>query len=132
MPAETSKRCYWKESDAVRVVGELEQSGLTIAEFARRHGESAQRLKRWRKRLGLPPRRKVSKPKPNTTPPITLLPVRIREQAPAAAPDPVTCAAAVRPSPFELLLGNGRTLRVPVDFDAVALSRLLGVLEPSC
>jgi hypothetical protein len=38
------------------------------------------------------------------------------------------------PSPFEVVLAGGRTLRVPPRFDAAALRGLLAVLEevPSC
>lgn len=33
---------------------------------------------------------------------------------------------------FEVVLSRGRSVRVPSRFDAAALSRLLGVLEPPC
>ena len=38
-------------------------------------------------------------------------------------------AAAVAPLPFELELGADRKLRIPPQFDAAALDRLLAVLE---
>ena len=33
---------------------------------------------------------------------------------------------------FEVVVGGGRVIRVPADFDAAALSRLVTVLEERC
>jgi hypothetical protein len=35
----------------------------------------------------------------------------------------------VAPSPFEVVVGGGRVVRVPIEFDADALGRLLAVVE---
>jgi transposase-like protein len=41
---------------------------------------------------------------------------------------PITARASSAPA-FELMVSTGRTVRVPADFDAEALQRLLAVLE---
>ncbi len=41
---------YWTEAEAQEVLEAYEASGLSVAEFARRHGLGAQRLRWWKKR----------------------------------------------------------------------------------
>ncbi len=58
-----------------------------------------------------------------------LVPVRVVDPEPQR-PKPLPCSASVGPAPaFEVLLANGHCIRVPGDFDAEALSRLLRTLE---
>ena len=100
-----------------RILGELERSGLTVREFARRCGIPAGTLGYWRyieRRRGrrpVGPRRRAAKVEL-----IELTPVRAQERAEA----------------FELALGRGRVLRIPAGFEAEALGRLLAVLERPC
>lgn len=44
----------WSESEARAVLDDWRRSGLSLAEFARRRGTSAQRVSWWRKRLPAP------------------------------------------------------------------------------
>ena len=116
---------YWRECDARLVLAELEASGLRLAAFCRQRGLSSQRLRLWRNRLAATAGAGKQRP---PAPALTLLPVRItsgRSTVPAKA------AMASSQSPFELSLGDCRTLRVPCDFSAEARARLLGVLESS-
>lgn len=45
----------WTPEHAAGVLRELDASGLTLAQFARRRGLCVQRLRRWRDRLVVPP-----------------------------------------------------------------------------
>jgi transposase-like protein len=88
------------------VLAELERSGASLAAFARREGLSAERLYRWRARL--------------TKTRATFVEIR---------PDVVVSATG---GVLEVVLAGGRAVRVPSDFDEVALRRLIAVLEGAC
>ena len=106
-------------------------SGLSCAEFAAELGVNARTLTYWKWMLGKEargekrvwkvrkarasrvPRAAASEP-PRSTPVVTGL---------------VEVQAAPRDGRFELELGVGRRLRVPMSFDAADLRRLLDVLE---
>ncbi|MCP3915684.1 MAG: IS66 family insertion sequence element accessory protein TnpB [bacterium] len=88
------------------LVGELEESGLSLAAFARMKGEPTWRLYGWRRRL----KRKSPASEP------AFVPVRIVD-----APNP--------PAPLEIELGCQRRILVPPGFDEAALQRLVRVLE---
>ncbi len=102
-------------SEARALLEELTTSGLKPSVFAQRKGLSTQCLSYWSKKLGIPLR---------STPPSTLpafLPVQFHA-APAPAPTPTRAR-------FEIALREGRTLRVPVDFDRTALTHLVATLQ---
>ena len=106
----TAGRVRWRTDDARWVLDRFVASGLTIGAFAAREGLSAQRLYRWRARLGGPP--------------------------PAAAGFiEVTPMRTVSAAPIEVTLSSGDVLRVPETFSDDALRRLLAVLgerTPRC
>jgi hypothetical protein len=59
--ARSSTQQSWSAEQARRVVDEWKQSGVTVAEFARKRGLVPERLYLWRKRLpALMPRRRQS------------------------------------------------------------------------
>lgn len=103
---------YWTEDEARRVLGQLDASGLTAAEFGRRRGIAEKRLRWWRRRLG--------SPSPSSG--LAMVPVRIKP--PAASPG----EAAV---PIEVVVGDA-VVRVPIGFDAVTLTRVVDVLRSPC
>jgi hypothetical protein len=107
---------YWTEDEARRVLGQLETSGLTLAEFGRRTGIAEKRMRWWRKRLG---KRSRSCAKA-----LAMVPVRIKVPA---APS----SAAPAAPPIEVVVGD-LVVRIPVGFDAETLARLVGVLRPAC
>jgi hypothetical protein len=90
-----------------RLLERRERQGLTYRELARQTGESPTTLAWWSSRLRR--ERGGSRgfvelvPKPGSTTP--------------------------RPGSFEIVLGSGRRVVAPADFDEGALRRLLGVLE---
>ena len=81
----------------------LEQSGESLAAFAKREGLSSERLYRWRAKLSKQAFVEV-RHEPARTETVDVL---------------------------EVVVATGRVVRVPRDFDAGALRRLLAVLEAS-
>ncbi len=86
----------------------LASSGQTLAEFAKHEGIKVQGLERWQRRSASdqavePPAFVELRPKAS----------RMSESA----------------SMFEVVVGTGRVVRVPPDFDSSALRRLLAVME---
>lgn len=100
----------WSAEDARAVLAELEGSGLSADEFAARTGLDPKRLYRWRRRL------------------------REAERSLFVEVTAKPTSAPVRAGVFVVELGNGRTVRVPVGFDAAELRRLVEALEdpPAC
>lgn len=95
-----------------RVLARWEQSGLTLAEFARRAGMSAGTLAWWRHTLRASER--------------TVADGRFVE---VPMPRALTEAARPVPAPFEVVFGDGTVVRVPGAFDAAALARLFAVID---
>lgn len=108
-----------RPAEAQRLLAAFERSGLTRAEFERRHNLSPNRLSWWRKRLGL-----VASAAPLASAAVTFLPVRVEAPSRATPPPPTTPAA-----PIELVLPEGVVLRVPPSFEATDLTRLLTILR---
>ena len=96
------------------------RSGLTIRDFCSQHRLSEPSFYSWRRLLSERDREKTKpavarrpgKDAANTRP--AFVPIRI-----VSAP----------PATIEVLLGNGRVLRVPAGFDAATLRQLLAVME---
>ena len=91
----------WTEREARAALGALAESGESLASFAEREGLSAAKLYRWRARLSEPAFVEL-RPEPRRTEESGVL---------------------------EVVVGGGRVVRVPADFDADVLRRLLAVLE---
>ena len=111
--ARVAKLRYWQAEDARVVVKAWKDSGERIPAFARRHGIKPRRLGQWVRRLESPGGG------------MAFHPVRV-VQAPAQE--------RPGPDPIEVVLGDGRSVRVPSGFAAQDLERVLGVLEarPAC
>lgn len=92
-------------------VGRWEASGLSAAAFAERAGISAKSLVWWRWKLR-------SLPQAPAPAALNFLPVRVVDTR--ARP-----AGAGRP--IEVALPNGRVVRVPPEFDAAELERVLAI-----
>ena len=92
-------------------------SGLSVRAFCRRHRLSEATFYARRRSLGQPPSAGAGAAEP-----LTFVPISVRH-------DTLLPAAAA----LELVLGNGRLLRIPQGFDPAALRHLLAALEdPSC
>lgn len=109
-----SRRREWAER-----VGRWRRSGLTARRFAASIGVNAATLSHWAWRLNREKRdrqrqtvkRRSAAGCVDTASFVEIVPSRVLEQR------------------FEIELVDGRRVRVPVDFDALALSRLLGLLS---
>ena len=96
-------------------VDEYLHGELTLREYCNHHQLNRSTFGYWRRQVGEQARRSVPKPSVQI---VRLDVVEVGESA-----------AARNATPFELVLGNGRLVRVPVDFDAAALERLVSVVE---
>ena len=91
-------------------------SGLTAQQYATELGIKASTLQYWKHKLGqpeLPPGRKAGRA------------TRAQALPSLLELQPIVTASATT---FELEIGGGRRLRIPVGFDAPSLERLLEVL----
>lgn len=93
-----------------KVVTAWQRSGLAATEFCRRRGLSRRTFGWWRWRLGVSPAAAGS----------GFVAVKLENGVPVIAPSR---------SVFEIVGRKGHLVRVTSDFDAEALSRLMGVLE---
>jgi len=100
----TSSQKKWTSVDAGLALDVLAESGLSVPAFAEREGIDPQRVYFWKRRLGKTSRRTTAK---------------FVEVTPRSA-------AAV-----EVVLRNGRILRVPASIDPAALRDLVAALEES-
>jgi transposase len=106
----------WTKASAREILEAHRRSGMTVVRFAAEHGFDPMRLYRWRRHLrerGVP---SIEIP--------TFVPVHITN----------TQHVESTSAQMDLILGNGRTLRVGSNFDEQALCRLVGALEsmPPC
>jgi transposase len=117
-------RRSFSAEEKVRLVAETFQPGETVTGVSRRHGICTSLLHRWRRAArGEVPQRRAPAPR--------LLPVRlVAPGAPAPPPaEPSGAAGGVAPASIEVVLRNGRMLRVGATTDAAAVARLAAALE---
>jgi hypothetical protein len=94
-------------------VAQWSSSGLTGGDFARRAGVSEGSLRWWKWRLASEAGNAATKKPTTKVSPLTF----------------VELTSAVPREAFEVVLTTGVRIRVPADFDAAAVERLLEVLE---
>ena len=107
-------------ADWETMVHRWQGSNLTLSDFAERERINPDRLVWWERRLRLS-RPKASQPRLSRS--------RQPEQTRFIQLVPALERAAASGCPFELVVGRGRAIRVPVGFDEASLVRLVGVLE---
>jgi hypothetical protein len=118
-----AKEAHWRDRLAQRAA-----SGLTIAEWCRRHQISETLLHYWKGAIArrdggpLKPKRPVGAGAPA---PAAF--VRVRLAPPLKTP--AAAAAAVAGGGVEIVLAGSRLVRVGAGFDAPTLARVLAVLE---
>ena len=96
-------------------------SGLSANEFAAELGVNAATLAQWKYRLAAESR--AARPSETALAPAALSFVEVNAEAQPVAPE-----RPAAQSTFDLVLLNGITVRVPSQFDAVALRRLVDVM----
>ena len=106
-----TRKKRWSEAEGRQVLDEWRRSGLSPADFARRHRLAEVRLLRWRARL----EEQVASVDPVTA---AFLPVKIKESAAQDTGEGVA-----------LVLTSGVTIRVPVGTSPAWVARLVQALE---
>jgi transposase-like protein len=107
--AETVARRRWRAADARVLIEAWRQSGQTLTAFAQSHDVHPERLGRWHRLL-----------RTELQAPVRFHPVQVRQIQPQRAEPGER---------IELVLLDGRSIRVPHGFDAGDLRRVLHVLE---
>jgi hypothetical protein len=110
-----AKERFWR-----RMLRRFARSGLNIRDFCKGQHLREPSFYHWRPVLA---QRDHEAAPPAQVAPLSFLPVQIRADVPTA-PVPAAPAPAI-----EVVLVNGRCLRVPAGFDAELLRRLLVLLE---
>ena len=106
------KERFWR-----RMLRRWQRSNLTVRDFCSQQQLSEPSFYAWRRLIA---ERDRQPPAAQPTPTPAFVPVRVVP--------PISATAAI-----ELVLGNGRLLRVPAGFDPATLRQLLAVIEaPSC
>ena len=108
-----------RETWTARVDG-WKRSGLSKAGYASEIGVNVSSLKWWIWKIGAETRRATTAPKRRARAAKKLAPMTFVEMTGAAGREPM-----------EIVLRDGRRVRVPFDFDDAALERLLRVIERS-
>ena len=114
MLASDQRRAHSPELRA-RLVSEILSGQATVSELSRREGICTSVLHRWHRRA------RLDAGLPVTTTPPTLLPVRVEPQLPTQASKPA--------AGLEVVLGNGRVLRVSPGTDPGLVAQMAAALE---
>lgn len=116
-----------REDEMRAVLGRWERSGLPLSRFAEREGIGRKTLYRWRRRLGVGGDR-VRRGRPPVGPG-----GKSRSQSPSASMftevSTALGAAQSLATKFEVVFGDGTTVRVPAQFDRDCLRVLLQALR---
>lgn len=106
------RRRRWSREAKLRILAEADQPGVRIGDVARRHDIYPAQIRLWRQTFG-----HFSAP--------TFLPVQLVEEI-SSGQAPVMPPASVA---IEILLRNGRSLKVPADLDRRLLTSLIACVE---
>lgn len=117
--AAAAGRSYWGEAEARPVVRAWASSGQSLRAFATTHGLKAARVSRWAKRLG---KRRGGRRRPGRT---GIAPLKLRFHP----VELVGNATAPERTSIEVVLLDGRRVRVASGFASEDLERVLQVME---
>ena len=124
-----ARRSFTPEEKA-RWLAEATQPGARVLEVARRHGICASLLHRWRRQAEGRPVRKVAR---RPAQPASFVPLLIDtadpERPPLASAPAAPASPGMADAPIEVVLRNGRVLRVGAGTDAAAVARLAAALD---
>ena len=112
------RRRRWSEEEKLRILAEIESSGLSAAAVARRHDLYPQQIYRWRQEFR---RDAAGGASSSGFLPVEVVPER---EADESTPEPGRSESMI-----EVVLTNGRIVRFGSDLDAAVLRRLVGMLE---
>jgi transposase len=118
------RRDYTAEEKA-SFLAEAAEPGARVLEVAQRHGISPSLVHRWRREAeGRPVKHKTARRAPR------LVPLIIGPSAEVVIPEPVAAAEReVVGAAIEVVLRNGRVMRVGGEVDVAAVARLAAALE---
>lgn len=115
------RRSYTPE-DKTRLLEETATPGARVLEVAQRHGISPSLLHRWRREAEGRPLRKMTRPLPRLVP--------LLVEAPGASSScPTAATNGAVGATIEVVLRNGRVLRVGAASDVAVVARLAQMLE---
>ena len=118
---EAGRRRRWSEDEKARIVLESLAGPRLVSATARRHGISRAQLLTWRR--AFQPERLDASPTP------TFVPMVVAPEPPSAVPPGTAKPNRSREGRVEIVLSRGRRVIVDAGIDAVALARILDVLE---
>ena len=122
---EVGRRRRWSAAEKVRIIEESLAAPRQVSATARRHGISRSLLTNWRRAYREGRLAGAAEP--------AFVPVRVRDDVPAASGAAVSPAAASEGDAvagrMEIVLAGGRRVVVGADVDAAALARVVDVLE---
>jgi transposase len=122
------RRRQWPAEEKLRIMEAALVPGATIAAVADRNGVCRSLLYTWLRHARTGRLRGLSLDAPSTS----FVPVRIEESAKLAAPPSIASATPSsrrRTSIVEIILGNGRVVKVDEGIDPAALARLVAALD---
>src|ERR1700722_10561844 len=114
------RRRFWSSDEKRRMVSESFTPGASVSEVAQRYGVNANLLFTWR-------RRNVRSAAHGGAEPFELLPVRVSDERPPAAP--VEASARMLVGRMEIVLAAGERILIGTDVDTAALARVVRALS---
>ena len=128
---DSAKQQRWSPEQAASVLAAWKKSGLKLGTFAKQRGLLPERLRWWRDKL-MP----EAKPAAPTGSAIRFAPVRVARKGstrPGSSSPPPPSASPLKAregeASLEVVLANGRRVRVAPGFDTASLTRLITTLE---
>jgi putative transposase len=110
-----------------RILKEQARSGLSHSEFCRQRSIPFSTYFLWRRKLvSRASRQSGGEPRSRRPAPTSSVVVPVRMKGHDGFPAPSSSSS------YELVLGNGRVLRIPACFDDAVIARLLAVAEGTC
>jgi len=109
----TERRRRWSDEAKLRILAEADEPGARIVDVASRHNINPGQIRLWRQSFSYADR------------PTVFLPVEITHEAGVGQ----AFTAATRPAIVEILLRNGRRLKVPADVELKLLGPLVACVE---
>ena len=114
------RRRFWSSDEKRRMFSESFTPGASVSEVAQRYGVNANLLFTWRRQNARSAARGGAEP-------FELLPVRVSDERPPAAP--VEASARVLVGRMEIVLAAGERILVGADVDTAALVRVVKALS---
>ncbi len=117
---------HWKRQEALVVLKQWKESGMTVTDFVRAHQLPPKRVGWWKRRLKDELDKVLERKEPQ------FVELQLAPQTTSIEPVPATAdrASAITPTvALEVVLRGQRGIRVAEGFDAMTLARVVEVLE---